>query len=47
MATNVQEQSGMMEMDILPQTYLTNYTKNSTMVASQVLQTIFVSDDKM
>ena len=34
-------------MDIQPQSYLTNYTKNSTTAASQVLQTVFVSDDEM
>ena len=34
-------------MDIQPQSYLTNYTENSTTAASQVLQTVFVSDDEM
>ena len=47
MGTNVQEQSGLMEMDIQPQSYLMNYTENSKTAASQVLQTIFISDDEM
>ena len=34
-------------MDTQPQSYLTNYTENSTTAASQVLQTVFVSDDEM
>ena len=34
-------------MDTQPQSYLTNYTKNSMTAASQVLQTVFVSDDEM
>ena len=34
-------------MDTQPQSYLTNYTENSTTAASQVLQTVFVSDDDM
>ena len=34
-------------MDTQPQSYLTNYTKDSMTAASQVLQTVFVSDDKM
>ena len=44
LATSV-EQSQPMEMDTQPQSYLTNYTENSTTAASQVLQTVFVSDD--
>ena len=44
-ATSVPEQSLVMEMDTQPQSYLTNYTENSTTAASQVLQTVFVSDD--
>ena len=44
LATSV-EQSRPMEMDTQPQSYLTNYTENSTTAASQVLQTVFVSDD--
>ena len=46
-ATNVSEQGGLMEMDTQPQSYLTNYTENSTTATSQVLQTVFVSDDDM
>ena len=46
-ATSVLEQSGIMEMDTQPQSYLMTYTKNSTTAASQVLQTMFVSDDDM
>ena len=46
-ATNVPEQSGLMEMDTQPQSYLMNYTTNSTTAASQVPQTVFVSDDDM
>ena len=46
-ATSVLEQSGPMEMDTQPQSYLTTYTKNSTTAASQVIQTVFVSDDDM
>ena len=34
-------------MDTQPQSYLTNNTKNSMTAASQVLQTVFVSDDEM
>ena len=40
LATSV-EQSRPMEMDTQPQSYLTNYTENSTTAASQVLQTVF------
>ena len=46
-ATNVLEQSGLMEMDMQPQSYLTNYTENSTTAVSQVFQTVFMSDDDM
>ena len=46
-ATSVQEQSRLMEMDMQSQSYLTNYTENSTTAASQVLQTVFMSDDYM
>ena len=47
MATSVSEQNRIMEMELQPQSYLTNYTKNSTTTVSHVLQTIFVSDDDM
>ena len=47
LATIAPNQTGLGEMDTQPQSYLTNYTKNSTTAASQVLQTMFVSDDKM
>ena len=45
MATNVTEQNRLMGMDTQPQSYLINYTENSTTAASQVLQTVFMSDD--
>ena len=46
-ATSAPEQTGLREMDTQPQSYLTNYTENSMTAASQVLQTVFVSDDEM
>ena len=46
-ATSVTEQNQLMGMDMQPQSYLTNYTENSTTAASQVLQTVFVSDDNI
>ena len=46
-ATSALEQTGLREMDIQPQSYLTNYTETSTTAASQVLQTVFVSDEEM
>ena len=45
-ATNATDQGRTMEMEVEPQSYLTNYTKNSTTAASNVLQTMFVSDDE-
>ena len=47
LATSAPNQTGLREMDTQPQSYLTNYTENSMTAASQVLQTVFVSDDKM
>ena len=47
MAMNVTEQNRLMGMDTQPQSYLTNYTENSTTEASQVFQMVFVSDDDM
>ena len=46
-ATSVPEQTGLREIDIQPQSYLTNYTETSMTAASQVLQTVFVSDEEM
>ena len=46
-ATSAPEQTALREIDILPQGYLTNYTENSMTAASQVLQTVFLSDDEM
>ena len=45
MTMNVTEQNQLMGMDTQPQSYLTNYTENSTTAASHILQTMFVSDD--
>ena len=45
MAMSAAEQNQFMGMDTQPQSYLTNYTENSTTAASQVLQTVFVSND--
>ena len=47
LTTRAPNQTGLGEMDTQPQSYLTNYTENSTTAASQVLQTMFVSDDEM
>ena len=46
-AMSAPEQNRTMEMELQPQSYLTNYTENSTTAASHVLQTVFVSDDDM
>ena len=46
-AKSATDQNRTMEMVFQPQSYLTNYTENSTTAVSHVLQTVFVSDDEI
>ena len=46
-ATGATNQDTTEEMGAEPQSYLTNYTENSTTTASHILQTVFVSEDEM